>query len=521
MSPETGMGTVLARVRRATERFPDHVALQTATQRFSYAHLAAATDGMAGALRADGLQRGERVGLVLGNSADFVLAYLAALKAGAVVVPMNPMAPMATTAALLQDCTPSALFLERRHRDELPTLAAQLGSLRRAYVEGWGDGPRRQGGVSVSAIAALAQGPGTGNTPLPDDSDLAAIVYTSGTTGVPKGVTLSHANMAAIVDAAQSLLEVTPHDRVGQLNPFFHLYGMREIDHAFCVGATLVVPGDPRFPARVIEQFHATQVTGFAAVPSGIVIVLDRYRAQLAACADHVRYVAIGTAMSSTSLLADLRGTLPRTRVIVTYGLSENSRVCWREVADPAREPVEGVVGRPYAGVQIRLLDVVDGLGQVAVKSPMTMQGYWNRQEATRATFTEDGWLLSPDLGEMDADGSVRLLGRIDDIINSGGQKVSPEEVEWVLGRHPAVAAVAVIAAPDPAGVLGQIARALVVRRMGEDVSAETLTQHAAAALEPHKVPRQIVFVDELPRAVLGKLQRRRLREAREPASRQ
>jgi acyl-CoA synthetase (AMP-forming)/AMP-acid ligase II len=353
---------------------------------------------------------------------------------------------------------------------------------------------------------------GGGPPDLPAGDRLAAIVYTSGTTGPPKGVMLSHGNLAAIAAAGRRLLALSDRDRVGVVTPLFHLYGLREIDAALGVGATVVLPETLAYPARVLEQLRAGRVTGLSAVPSGLSLFLERYGAQLAGCAFHLRYLTIGTAPASPGLRAGLRAALPQTRLLFTYGLTENSRVCYREIRYPESDSMPDAVGRPYSGVEVRLEDPVDGLGRVVVRSAMVMQGYWNRPQATQAVFCPDGFVRTPDCGRFDADGTLHLLGRIDDIINCGGEKVSPDEVEGVLGRHPGVAAVAVVGAADPAGVLGQVVRAVVVRRPATAVSAQELIGFVAGALEPYKVPRSIEFVERLPQTILGKPQRVLLR---------
>jgi long-chain acyl-CoA synthetase len=506
--------SVLMRLQHGRQRTPDREALIQGDRRWSYAELDAVTDRLAQALHDDGVRPGDRIALLIGNSWAFVLAYLASLKAGGVVVPVNPGTPLEALASLLHDCSPAAALVEPRHRPLLAPLSTKVAGLRRVYIAGTDEAPRTEGALQVVGMHERLRRATAGMAVhFPGDKTLAAIVYTSGTTGMPKGVMLSHGNLAAIATAGREFVALQPEDRIGILNPLFHLYGLREIDAVLGAGATLVLPNDPTFPARVLDQLHRERVTGLAAVPSSLTLFLDRFRPQLAVCADHLRFLAIGTAYASTELLTNLRTVLPATRLFITYGLTENSRVCWREVADPEDDRAEGAVGRPYPGVQVWLVDPTDGLGRVALRSPMVMQGYWNRPEATREVLSSDGVLLTPDLGRIDAEGTLYLLGRIDEVINRGGEKVSPEEVEGVLCQHPAVGAAAVFAAPDPAGILDEVVQAVVMCRPGATVTVQELIQHAAARLEPYKVPRTIAFAERLPRALLGKVRRRVLRE--------
>ncbi len=495
--PHEASESVLARLRRAAARMPERTAVESGADRLTFAELDEQTDRFAATLIDRGVNPGDRVALLLVNAPTFVRAYLACLKAGGVVVPCNPSAPPAVLADVLADCAPVAAIVQPRHTRFLDNIA----SLAHVFVEG------DETPFVSDRILSPREPPST--------NDLAAIIYTSGTTGRPKGVMLTHNTLLHVALAGRDMLNLGEEDRVGIVTPLHHLYGLREIDLAIVAGATLVLPQQLTFPAHVLKQMQAAGVTGFSAVPSGMSLMLERYGAALAACAGRLRYLTIGTAPASPALLAALRSLLPRTRLITTYGLTEMSRVCWREVQDAYADPDAGAVGRPYRGVEIRLQDAVEGRGRVLVRSPMQMRGYWNLPEATRAAFDAEGFLLTPDYGRLAPDDTLYLLGRIDDVINCGGEKVSPDEVEDVLRAHPQIAEAAVIAAPDPAGILGQIVRAVVVRRPGAPLAAEELQRYAAASLEPHKVPRLVEFVESLPRTELGKPRRALLRQTR------
>lgn len=496
---------MFAKLREIARRSGDRPALWTANGVVTYGRLFEQSRALAQTLRVHGVVPRDRVAIVLDNSAEFVLAYLGSLGAGAVVVPCNPGAPCASLASVFQDCRPVAAFMMKPDLATTQALRVADPDLNTLYAAHSGKS-EKQGPLTIWSLADWFS---SANATLPgeeaEEESLAAIIYTSGTTGTPKGVMLSHANLDATASAGRQMLDLRADDRVGIVAPLFHLYGLREVDAALRVGATVILPPGGAFLASVHRHLQVAHVTGISAVPGALALLVERYRSELAASSGHLRYLTIGTAPASAALLSALRETLPSTRIVVTYGLTEVSRVSFRDVMDG--ESSVGNVGRPYPGVEISLLGDSEGVGRVVVRSRMVMLGYWNRPEATRDVLGADGSLLTPDCGWIGADQTLHLLGRIDEVINCGGQKVSPAEVEEVLARHSRVAAVAVLAMADPAGILGQVVRAIVVRR-DDSLSINELLRHAASSLEAHKVPRSIEFVNEIPRSVLGKPQR-------------
>lgn len=491
---------------------PERPAVMSGGTSISYAALWRDARRLASALREDGVHPGDRVALLLDNSPDLVLAYLGALACGAVAVPYNPKAPAAALARVFQDCRPLAAFLKPSAVSAAETLCEVVPGFTRAYAAG----PLPAGAtfkLAATSIAdRLAATPSAAELPLPSEQDLALIAYTSGTTGPPKGVMLSHANMMEVAAAGRRLLEVRSRERIGAVVPLFHLYGLRELDLAFSSGATIVVPAERHFAAAILAELKQAGVTGLSSVPSAIAILLERHQRELADCLGGLRYLTIGTAPLPSRTLALLRETLPNTRLITTYGLTEASRVCWNDVTDPAIPWDPRIVGKPYPGVTLQLVDESGGIGRVAVISKLVMRGYWANDTATASVMAPGGALLTPDCGRIDAaDGKLHLLGRVDDVINCGGQKVSPVEIEEVLASHPSIDSVTVLRIPDPEGILGEVAQAVVIPRAGASLAASDVQAYAASRLEPHKVPRYVEFVREIPRSVLGKPSRAEL----------
>lgn len=440
-------------------------------------------------LRAYGVVAGDRVGLACENSAAFVAAYLGILGCGAVCVPLNPTAPAGDVEAAALDTAMRCLVGEDTARPGAP-----------------------------SARLTVSSPPGRAGAAPPNDApgDLQAIVYTSGTTGRPKGVMLTAAALRAVAEAGVGMLGLGSSDRVGIVTPLYHLYALREVDAALRAGACLVVARGLTFPASVLRQLHEERVSYVAGVPAGFALFVERYGDMLARCRGHLRAVALGTAPCPPALASALRALLPETRLILTYGLTEASRVCHRDAEEPDLRP--GSIGRPYPGVELRALDdrgralPPNSRGRIALRTALAAAGYWNRPQATRDLHLGEGWILSPDHGRIDEDGWLFLQGRVDEVINCGGEKVSPDEVEAALRGHPQVADCAVLSADDPEGLLGQIVLAVVVPAAGGGLDAAELTRFCAGRLEVYKVPRAFRIVESLPRTALGKVDRGRLR---------
>jgi acyl-CoA synthetase (AMP-forming)/AMP-acid ligase II len=494
-------------IKRNVALYDNKEAIIQGEQHLSYRELDALVNRLAYKLQQIGVSAGDRVCILLDNDSYFILAYLAILEIGGIVVPLNPSMTLDALACMIDDCFPKVLFLENRLSNwvtDLFTLGFnEIGNVRQS---------------TEPFIIVVATRPRISAFPNPYFLDLAVIMYTSGTTGRPKGVMLTDTNMAAIAKIGKDFLQLSAQDRIGIVTPLFHLYGLREIDGCLRTGGTLVLVKNLTYPAQVLKQFHDERVTGFSGVPGSLALFMSRYESLLKACQEHLRYITLGTAPAPPYLLSGLKSALPATRIIVTYGLTEASRVCFREVTDPDLKV--GSVGQPYPGVTLLILNEEGQFievgaqghtpqqGRVAVKSAMVMKGYWNRPDLTMQVLRSDGTLLTSDYGHLDSENYLFLLGRIDELINSGGEKISPDEVEMVLLGHPAIAEVAVTKIPDPEGILGEVVKAYIVRNPGFQTDSDELMRYCNRHLESFKVPKIIEFSESLPRTALGKAQK-------------
>jgi malonyl-CoA/methylmalonyl-CoA synthetase len=475
-------------------------ALRVGEQALSYAELAEACAVFHARLRALGVQRGQRIALFAHPDLESLVGLVGALTSGAVLVPVNPASGEQELAHIMRDAEPVALFSSRAAGD-----AARVG-------------PRPLHPLAVGASADSGA-----TLAIPDDSESACLVlYTSGTTGAPKGALLSARNIAATLDGLEDAWQLSQRDTLVHALPLFHAHGLVfGLCGALRVGACLEFV--TKFSPEAIARALSGQSRVLYAVPTmyhRIAETLSKEPASgeaesLRAAFSGARLLVSGSAALAAREHARLEA-LTGQRICERYGLSE-TLINTAVRADGERRP--GFVGVPLPGVEIKLVDDArqpiasqgeDSFGEVAVRGPNVFLGYLNKPEATAAVRDDEGFFYTGDLGTLAADGYLRIVGRkATDIIKSGGFKIGAGEIEGALLEHEAVREVAVLGLPDPD--LGERIVAFVVAH--EPTPApETLIDLVSRALGKHKRPREIRYVESLPRNAMGKVQKAQLR---------
>jgi long-chain acyl-CoA synthetase len=502
---------VAARLRTTAAARPDHPALHAGDVTVTYGELHERVDRVTGALQGAGIGAGDRVALVLGTTPAFVEAYAGVLRAGAAFVPLLPgLAPdelrhaLADAGARVVIVGPERAAAVAALRDELPDLELLVA------VDDPAQPTERDGAVDYEAWLADADEPVFVERAA---DDLAALVYTSGTTGRPRGAMLTRGNLAANQD--QSLagrFEVDGDDVVLLVLPLAHIYALNVgLGTAITVGATMVLLErfEPAASLAVIARRRVTLVLG--APPLYVAWLASDALAD--ADLSSVRLAVSGAAPLGVPTLERFR-TATGLTIEEGYGLTEASpSVASTSMADAA---VAGSVGLPLPGIELRLVDadgedVDDGdPGEVWVRGANVFQGYWRDEAATAAALTPDGWLRTGDVGIRDDAGMLRLVDRLRDLIIVSGFNVYPREVERVLEDDPAVAEAAVVGVPHP--LTGETVVASVVARSDAEVDVEALAARCRERLARYKCPTSIEAVPVLPYTATGKLRRHELR---------
>ncbi len=481
-------------------RYPGRAALRLDDVTLDYRSLDDASARVAALLRATGVGPGDRVGLMLPNVVEFAPLYYGILRAGAVVVPMNPLLKRREVAYYLSDAGASLAFVWHAVADEAAAGAADAGA-RCLVVD-----PDRFAGL----LAATEPDRSVADRAA---ADTAVILYTSGTTGQPKGAELTHENLRRNVEVSNgTLLRVGPEDVVFGGLPLFHSFGQTVgLNCAVAAGATLTLL--PRFdPARALRILARDRVTVFLGVPTMYAALLRE--AGDAAPDLALRLCVSGGAALPVEVLKAFEGTFDCV-ILEGYGLSETSPVACFNHPDQPRKP--GTIGTPIDGVQMRVIDdagneVAAGtVGEIAVRGHNVMKGYWRRPEAT-AEAVVDGWFRTGDLGTRDEDGYFRIVDRKKEMVIRGGFNVYPREVEEVLYEHPAVAEAAVIGIPDD--MLGEEVGAAVALKPGASATADELRAFVRERLAAYKYPRRVWLVDALPKGATGKILKREIRSS-------
>ncbi|MFJ5274723.1 long-chain fatty acid--CoA ligase [Streptomyces sp. NPDC088358] len=476
----------------------DRIAVRHDDSTLTYGELDDASARVAALLRDRGLRPGDRVALTMPNVPLFPVLYYGILWAGGVVVPMNPLLKAREVAFTLRDCGARIALVSPLFADEVAKAAAETGTA-----------------CLVTEPTAFRELLGA-HDPLPGivdrtDDDPALILYTSGTTGTPKGAELSHRNLATnTVTTAETLLQVGPDDVLFGGLPLFHAFGQTcALNTAVAAGATLTLL--PRFePRRALEIMTRDGVTVFLGVPTMYAALLHADLPE-GFDAGRLRLAVSGGAALPVEVLHGFERRFGAT-VLEGYGLSETSPVA--AFNHPDRPRKAGSIGLPVRGVDMRLVAEDGGavspgeVGEIAIRGENVMTGYWNRPEAT-AEAIRDGWFHSGDLARVDEDGFYFIVDRKKDLIIRGGYNVYPREVEEVLYEHPAVAEAAVVGVPH--SVHGEEIAAVITLRPGAHATAEEIRDHVKDRVAAYKYPRIVTFTAELPKGPTGKILKREI----------
>lgn len=510
----------------SAERTPEQVALWSRESRLTYRELADRVLRLAGALEQLGLSAGEKVGLLLYNTQAFVVSYFALLGLGVTVIPLNTRLTPTELDILLNDARARLIISSPEFYDVIVRLRASSLEgmiLDTELLGGEADMEPLLKTLPLScAFYRLEELLSREISPAPpfprpvDLDTLATLIYTSGTTGRPKGVMLNHHNILADARANVVAIGATAEDRFIAVSPLFHVFGQTNIlITAMAVGAgvALVRKFSPR---TVLETLERYRVTFLAAVPTMYVMMLTCLRertynlSSLRVCHSGAAPMAVETFHEVERLFG--------APVQEGYGLSEASSIVCSNPLHGVRKP--GSVGLPLQGVRVRVLldDQTEAacgeIGELHVHGAIVMQGYYNRPEETNGTLVrleDELWLKTRDLGYKDEDGYIYIVDRVDDLINIGGVKVYPREIEEVLYRHPDVQAAAVTGIPS--SIHHSAIKAFVVLHNGSDCRREALQTFCRQYLADYKIPRYYEFVDAIPQGATGKILRRTLRE--------
>jgi long-chain acyl-CoA synthetase len=491
----------------ASQRYGDDEALVTDARTLTFAELDALSDSVAARLRADGTAPGDRISLYGQNSWQWVVAYHAAFKAGAVVNPINVMLTPEEVRFVLRDCGASVLFADGDRAAQLGGVVDDVDDLRQ--VVAFDDPPD-----GVGSFDAFLSADVSGFERVPADGEAPSTIgYTSGTTGYPKGAVQSHQAVLLNCQDTARMHGRSADDVVVTALPAPHVYGNVVINSTFLAGGTVVLMRrfDPAGALAAIERHRATMFEGVPAMYSTMLASAALDSTDLSSV---TRSTVGGQTIAESTVLAweAATGGAP---LIELWGMTEIAGLGTTHWVDQPTVPGSIGVALPSVEVRVASLEDVtadaptDEPGELMVRGPLVMLEYFGNPEATAETITDDGWLHTGDVAYADADGYFYIVDRRKDMINTAGYNVYPAEIERVVADHPAVAVVAVGPVPDE--VKGELACAYVVLREGASATEEEIIEHCRPYLAAYKLPRLVQFVEALPTTSTGKIMRREL----------
>lgn len=489
-------------LERAALYFPDKPALIFEGKTYTYRELEQQTNRLANGLRALSVERGDRVAIFLPNIPSFIISYFATQKLGAIAVSVNAMLKRNEVKYILSDSGAKILFTTASLREEVPV--EELPDLKKVVItEG-------EAGNDLDLSGLMARGDASFRCADTDPHDPAVILYTSGTTGFPKGAVLTQMNIGTNSRSASHHSGVTQEDRMHLFLPLFHCFGQNYIMNAAISKCATIVLHRRFEPEPVLDAITRDRVTMFFAVPTVYIHFLNMDTSRYDFSSLRYCFTAAANMPREIALQWKEKFGMPTHE---GYGLTESSP--FSSYNHDFRHK-HGSVGTPIENVDMKIADEegnelpVGELGEIIIRGPNVMQGYWRKPEAT-AQAIRNGWLRSGDIGMMDDEGYFYIVDRVKDMINAAGFNVYPNEVEQVIYTHPAIQEVAVYGAPDP--IRGETVHAAIVLRENTTATPEEIIEFCRKNMAAYKVPRKIEFVGQLPKSPTGKILKRVLRE--------
>lgn len=503
-------------------KLPDKTALVCENDRHTYAQVEAMSNRLANALLKHGVERSDRVAILLDNSTESVISIFGILKAGAAFVVINPQTKAQKLKFILNNCGANALITQTKYVALLPDLENDAESLKFIIVCDASEQNQPGDGLRLPLKEILDSYPDSPPDADTIDLDLAAIIYTSGTTGFPKGACFTHRGMVSASSSITTYLENVESDIILDALPISFDYGLYQVLMSSQVGGTLVLERSFTYPQQIINAVEREKVTGFPGVPTLFAIML-----KLKDIKKHdfssVQYVTNTAAALPPSHILQLKDIFPHARIYSMYGITECKRVSYMPPDELDDRPSS--VGKGMPNEEVYIVDdkgkhVGPGVvGELVVRGSNVMMGYWKMPEASAkilkpGKYPGERVLYTGDLFKMDEDGYLYFVSRKDDIIKCRGEKVSPKEVENVIYELPEVLEVAVIGVDDE--IQGQAIKAIVVPAENATIDNRKIISHCRQNLEGFMVPKYVEFASELPKTSSGKIIKRNLLEREE-----
>ena len=499
--------------------FPEKTALVTSKGRYSYGEINEMANRVANALIGEGLEKGDRIALFMENSLEAVICIFGILKAGCIFLPVNPTTKTEKLSYILNNCQARAILSAVEMARVIAPACNNTPSLSQVYLSGK-DIPLGFFDKKIFKLdSILLDGNRIQPAPRVIDVDLAAIIYTSGSSGFPKGVMMAHFNMVSAAHSITTYLENTPDDIILNVLPLSFDYGLYQVIMGFKVGATVILENSYMYPYRIIQTILKEKVTGFPIVPTISAILLqmeDIKRRDFSS----LKYISNTAAALPVSHIQKLREFFPKTRLYSMYGLTECKRVSYLPPDQLDIRPAS--VGKGMPNTEVYIVDEngnkvgPDVIGELVVRGSNIMRGYWGLPEKTAerlkpGPFIGEMVLYTGDLFRMDDEGYLYFVARKDDIIKSRGEKVSPKEIENVLYKMDSIVEAAVIGIADE--LLGEAIKAVIVLKDGVSLKDKDIIRFCAMHLEDFMIPKVVEFRKELSKTETGKISKRLLKE--------